>query len=119
MTCSLFCVTTYTIYSRRQPHRQYDLDSAVMSTTPNEKANAPLGAYALPDEKKIAAHSIGSDSDDSHQYGTGDVFAQGGQTQYYEPIAEYEGRHRYDPTATWSEAEEKKLIRRVSAGRLC
>ncbi|KAH8906744.1 MFS general substrate transporter [Coniochaeta sp. PMI_546] len=84
-----------------------------MSTTPTEKVEVPLGAYASPDEKKIAADSIGSDSDESHHYGTGDVFAQGGQMRYYEPIAEYEGRHRYDPAAQWTEAEEKKLVRRL------
>lgn len=32
----------------------------------------------------------------------------------YKPIEKYEGRHRFDPRATWSEAEEKKLVRRVS-----
>ncbi|KAL8677724.1 MAG: hypothetical protein Q9186_005877 [Xanthomendoza sp. 1 TL-2023] len=34
--------------------------------------------------------------------------------EIYKPIENYEGRHRFDPRATWSEAEEKKLIRRVS-----
>ena len=32
----------------------------------------------------------------------------------YKPIENYEGRHRFDPRATWSEAEEKILRRRVS-----
>ncbi|KAL8709866.1 MAG: hypothetical protein Q9220_005482 [cf. Caloplaca sp. 1 TL-2023] len=31
----------------------------------------------------------------------------------YEPNEKYEGRHRFDPEARWSEAEEKKLVRRV------
>jgi hypothetical protein len=93
-----------------------------MSKTPPNETYAGVvvppfgGAYgSVPHEKKTAADSIGSDSDGSHQYGTGDVFAQGGQQQYYEPIEEYEGRHRYDPAAQWTEAEEKKLIRRVRA----
>lgn len=86
-----------------------------MSTTQNEKAEVPPGAYASTDEKKVVTDSIGSDSEDSHRYVTGDAFAQGGQVQYYEPIAEYEGRHRYDPTAQWTEAEERKLIRKVRA----
>ncbi|KAL8699436.1 MAG: hypothetical protein Q9224_001415, partial [Gallowayella concinna] len=33
--------------------------------------------------------------------------------EIYKPIENYEGRHRFDPRATWSEAEEKKLIRRL------
>jgi hypothetical protein len=92
-----------------------------MSTTPpppaKEKAGGALTHHGsgLPLDKKIVADSIGdgSDTDDSHQYVTGDVFAQGGQQQFYEPIAEYEGRHRYDPAAQWTEAEEKRLVRRV------
>ena len=47
-----------------------------------------------------------------HQ-GNGNAFADGGATELYEPIPEYEGRHRYDPTAEWTEKEEKKLVRKV------
>ena len=38
--------------------------------------------------------------------------------KYYAPIDSYEGRHRYDPKATWSKAEEKALIRRLDI-RVC
>ena len=38
--------------------------------------------------------------------------------RYYVPIERYEGRHRYDPKATWTEAEEKALIRRLDI-RVC
>ena len=38
--------------------------------------------------------------------------------EYYQPIDSYEGRHRYDPKATWSKAEEKALIRRLDL-RVC
>ena len=38
--------------------------------------------------------------------------------KYYVPIEKYEGRHRYDPKATWTEAEEKSLIRRLDI-RVC
>lgn len=34
----------------------------------------------------------------------------------YKPIEKYEGRHRFDQRATWTDAEEKKLVRRV---RIC
>jgi hypothetical protein len=44
----------------------------------------------------------------------GAVYAEGGLTRDYAPIAEYEGRHRWDPRAQWTESEEKKLVRRVS-----
>ncbi|CAE6435676.1 unnamed protein product [Rhizoctonia solani] len=33
--------------------------------------------------------------------------------KYFEPIPEYEGRHRFDPAATWTQAEERSLVRKV------
>lgn len=44
----------------------------------------------------------------------GDAFVSGGATELYEPIPQYEGIHRYDPAAEWTEKEERKLVRRVS-----
>lgn len=41
------------------------------------------------------------------------VLAAGGSVEFYEPIAEYEGKHRYDPLAEWTEKEEQLLVRRV------
>ena len=38
--------------------------------------------------------------------------------KYYVPIDSYEGRHRYDPKARWTEAEEKALIRKLD-WRIC
>ncbi|KAI9925367.1 hypothetical protein ASPWEDRAFT_164054 [Aspergillus wentii DTO 134E9] len=51
-------------------------------------------------------------------HGTGDAFVDGGAAELYEPIPEYEGRHRYDPTAEWTEKEEKRLVRRLDY-RIC
>ncbi len=45
------------------------------------------------------------------------AFATGGQGRFYEPIAKYEGAHRFDPKFEWSEQEEKKLVRRVCFSR--
>lgn len=47
--------------------------------------------------------------------GDGGVWAAGASTRHYEPIPEYEGLHRWDPKAEWTEKEEKKLVRRVRA----
>ena len=38
--------------------------------------------------------------------------------KYYIPIDSYEGRHRYDPKATWSKGEERSLIRKLDL-RVC
>lgn len=44
----------------------------------------------------------------------GTVFSDSRGAELYEPIEKYEGRHRFDPRATWSEEEERKLVRRVA-----
>ncbi|OAA55887.1 Major facilitator superfamily domain, general substrate transporter [Niveomyces insectorum RCEF 264] len=41
------------------------------------------------------------------------VYAPGADAGLYAPIDDYEGRHRYDPSAQWTEAEEKRLVRRL------
>lgn len=33
--------------------------------------------------------------------------------EFYKPIEGYEGTHRFDPHSTWSQEEEKKLVRKV------
>ena len=41
------------------------------------------------------------------------VFEAPEATEIYKPTAKFEGSHRFDPSATWEPAEEKKLVRRV------
>ena len=41
------------------------------------------------------------------------VFSDPRAAEFYEPIEKYEGRHRFDPRATWSVEEERKLVRKV------
>ena len=43
----------------------------------------------------------------------GSVFADARTTDVYAPIEKFEGRHRFDPNATWTEEEETGLVRRV------
>jgi hypothetical protein len=56
---------------------------------------------------------VETSSSPKRYHGTGDAFVSGGATELYEPIPEYEGRHRYDPSAEWTEKEEKVLVRKV------
>jgi hypothetical protein len=42
------------------------------------------------------------------------VFVAPEATEIYKPVEGFEGTHRFDPNATWSAEEEKKLRRRVS-----
>jgi len=64
---------------------------------------------------EILTRSTSSDSLDigDIKQALGAVYAEGGLTRDYAPIAEYEGRHRWDPRAEWTEFEEKRLVRRV------
>ena len=50
-----------------------------------------------------------------------ELVRKGDQTsleRYYVPIDTYEGRHRYDPKATWSKEEETALIKKLDL-RVC
>ena len=51
---------------------------------------------------------------DDDQNADGNVFSDPRAIEIYKPIEKYEGRHRFDLHATWSDDEEKKLVRRVS-----
>ncbi|KAI4159597.1 MAG: hypothetical protein LQ342_006435 [Letrouitia transgressa] len=46
------------------------------------------------------------------------VFSNVKARDIYKPIEKYEGRHRFDVNATWSDNEEKKLVRRLDL-RIC
>ncbi|TVY42563.1 putative transporter [Lachnellula subtilissima] len=48
----------------------------------------------------------------------GSVFDDSKAAELYQPVEKYEGRHRFDPSATWSEEEERKLIRSLD-WRIC
>ncbi|MCJ1291292.1 hypothetical protein MMC34_002835 [Xylographa carneopallida] len=48
----------------------------------------------------------------------GTVFSDTSVAEFYEPIEKYEGRHRFDQSATWSDEEERKLVRRLD-WRIC
>lgn len=75
------------------------------------------GKESYPIDKKLndsdSGSTIGSSIGDERQIPS-DVFAEGGQSRFYEPIKEFEGRHRWDPHAEWTEQEEQRLVRRVS-----
>ena len=43
----------------------------------------------------------------------GSVFDDVQASEFYQPIEKYEGRHRFEPNATWSKIEERNLVRRV------
>ncbi|EJT97231.1 MFS general substrate transporter [Dacryopinax primogenitus] len=38
---------------------------------------------------------------------------------YLEPIKQYEGYHRFDPKATWTQDEEKRIVRKIDLRIMC
>lgn len=52
-------------------------------------------------------------SDEALVKNKNNVFDAPEASEIYKPIAGFEGSHRFDPSATWTQAEEKELVRRV------
>lgn len=86
-----------------------DKDETDVAVTP--KAGSDDGSQdAAPTKLKVLREA---------GYTKGDAFVGGASQELYEPIPEYEGRHRYDPSAEWTEKEEKTLVRKVSLHSFC
>ena len=99
-----------------------------MSSSPPPGTGQP-GAFVLKhgDSKDltlvgVSDRSSGSDSEDSDEEGLAknpflDPVAAAWWKQVYED-AQYECRHVFDPTLTWTEEEEKKIVRKLDV-RVC
>lgn len=74
-------------------------------------------SFAAVDPASVATSASGSVKDDIEGSGENNihrsVFDDSGAAQFYQPVEKYEGRHRFDPTATWTPEEEQKLVRTV------
>ncbi|KXG45692.1 Major facilitator superfamily domain, general substrate transporter [Penicillium griseofulvum] len=67
-----------------------------------------------------ASSTDGSDEEwqkSEHHKSEGAFEAREGH-HFYRPIDSYEGLHRWDPNFQWTEAEEKKIVRKIDA-RVC
>lgn len=65
--------------------------------------------YDLPSETA----SVDKSDDESLVKNIDNVWDAPEATELYKPIEGFEGTHRFDPSATWTKAEEKALVRRV------
>lgn len=86
-----------------------------ITTTP--AVQQPEVHGAVNDDTKKALDSSASTTD-SDGFGSTDdhIFADPVVAEHWRKIydeAKYESRHRFDPTYTWTAAEEKKLVRKV------
>lgn len=105
----------------------YSVDSAHNSSTdegPRFRAN-PWWRFGGEDRSfvpvnvtsSVKSTRTSSDEDELANENTvyGSVFSDSRAQEFYKPIEKYEGRHRFDMHATWTEQEEKALVRRVSS----
>ena len=65
--------------------------------------------YDLPSETA----SVDKSDDESLVKNVNNVWDAPEATEIYKPVEKFEGAHRFDPSATWTKAEEKALVRRV------
>ena len=95
----------------------------VRDANSNHSSDIEHTTFTIDPELKQVSSEYSSSDDVSKEvrkpeYNDRDAFIGGGSLEAYEPIPEYEGRHRYDPKAQWTEEEEKKLVRKLDY-RIC
>jgi hypothetical protein len=82
----------------------------------NPTVVAPMAAL---NEKGVPANvNSGSSAASTNSHGSTEehVFSNPQTAEHWRGVyeaAHYEGRHRFDPSFTWTAAEEKKLVRKV------
>jgi hypothetical protein len=79
----------------------------------HDRVFVPSGVGASEESLSSLQKDTGSGSDNNIEE---NVFSDPRSAELYEPIEKYEGKHRFDPSATWSIEEETKLVRKVSTG---
>ena len=94
---------------------------AISAAQPPKRAWWQLGgkdiSFATVDPASVTTSSSASlqgdieSGDEKNIHGS--VFDDDAAAHFYKPIEKYEGRHRFDPTATWTAEEERKLVRTV------
>lgn len=90
---------------------------------PSGKPNEGLDQDRQGHPKDVTTNQVISDDDSSIEDIDGDygsygnhVFSDPKVAEYWRSVYEtatYEGRHRFDPTFTWTAAEEKRLKRKA------
>jgi hypothetical protein len=90
---------------------------------PSYRVSTIMAAFPLDKKQVPVTQSSGSGSSqlskaEAPAYGSYDdhPFRDPVTAQYWRGVyedAKYEGRHRFDPTYTWTAQEEKKLVRKV------
>jgi hypothetical protein len=96
---------------------QYPISSTTVTKRPWWKLGGKDLSFAPVDADSVAPSSSGSVNEDTEAGAAnnihGGVFDDSRAAEFYKPIEKYEGKHRFDPHATWTAEEERKLVRSV------
>ena len=82
-----------------------------LRTLKGQQASNPEGAFAA--KLELPSENSSTFAPDEEADKTTTDLSEASLEPFYVPIDSYEGRHRYDPRARWTEAEEKALVRKV------
>ena len=115
---NVFCTTLKVLLGDahlrcRRPGSHY---SIISKQSPDLTTVAPMAAL---NEKGVPVNvDSGSSAASTHSHGSTEehVFSNPQTAEHWRGVyeaAHYEGRHRFDPSFTWTAAEEKKLVRKV------
>lgn len=85
------------------------------TSRPEPLADPPRSVHDLKGTFDTEINVVDDRSSTSSGISEQKTFLNAGLEDYYIPIDSYEGRHRYDPTFRWTQNEEKKLVRKVTA----
>ncbi len=96
---------------------QFPISSTTVTKRPWWKLGGKDLSFTPVDADSVAPSSSASVNEDTEAGAAnnthGSVFNDSRAAQFYQPIEKYEGKHRFDPNATWTAEEEQKLVRTV------
>lgn len=93
---------TVTHTARRRPQKWWQL------------GGKDISHVSIDEGYETSAYSTSSSSLEDASGKNEGVFVAPEALEVYKPVEGFEGTHRFDPSAKWSEDEEKRLVQKVS-----
>lgn len=85
----------------------------------DNSASASFSSLGPGKESAVTSTTTLPESADASNADCGAVFGNDTKlAKYYKPVAGYEGEHRFDPEAEWTDAEEAIIVRKIDY-RIC
>lgn len=103
----LLTIEPDTYADSRRPPAKMGVSEVLTGNEGTDAPNERKGSLTLFPEAVVA------DSYAFKREGGKSTFDHDSAEEFYAPIAEYEGAHRYDPKFEWETKEEKRVVRRV------